>query len=339
MSSMSQSKQGSDSKSMNSSSKKGKRKKFDIKNMPFYNPELISKRKVIINTSTSKEMYSFPTSKRFDDYTIDNSKFFYDIPSSFSKRCASFGYGNKNVFTEIAQNPGPGAYNHIQTNNKGHYALSGIPDTRQSKFSIAQRFKYRSNEDRTPSPDSYHPESMIKGNGIIYNSRYTSKLGKSFGKRLEKVGEKIITPGPGNYNHMNINLEGKYPSSMLSNSIQNKFSKEARFLNLKDNGNPAPNAYKLESMIKGNGIVYNSRYSSNLGKSMSWRNNELSKSDTPGPGAYNFFSDFEGFYKYGKKYGKNKNDNDNFEGSENKDESSKNRNEDGEGSDNIGTNN
>ena len=138
---------------------------------------------------------------------------------------------------------------------------------------------------------------------------------------------------------MNINLEGKYPSSMLSNSIQNKFSKEARFLNLKDNGNPAPNAYKLESMIKGNGIVYNSRYSSNLGKSMSWRNNELSKSDTPGPGAYNFFSDFEGFYKYGKKYGKNKNDNDNFEGSENKDESSKNGNEDGEGSDNIGTNN
>ena len=96
-------------------------------------------------------------------------------------------------------------------------------------------------------------------------------------------------------------------------------------------------------MIKGNGIVYNSRYNSNLGKSMSWRNNELSKSDTPGPGAYNFFSDFEGFYKYEKKYGKNKNENenekDNFEGSENKDESNGNGNEDGEGSDNVGTNN
>jgi len=328
MSSISQSKHGSDSKSKNSLSKKGKRKKFDMKNMPFYNPELISKRKVIINTSTSKEMYSFPTSKRFVDYSMDNSKFFYDIPSSLSKRCTSFGYGNKNVFTEAAENPGPGAYNHIQTNKKGHYAVSGIPDTRQSKFSLAERFKSNSNVEQTPSPSSYHPESMIKGNGIIYNSRYTSKLGKSFGKRLEKVGEKIITPGPGKYNYMKINLEGKYPSSMLSNSIQNKFSREVRFLNLKDNGNPAPNAYKLESMIKGNGIMYNSRYNSNLGKSMSWRNNELSKSDTPGAGAYNFFSDFEGFYKYGKKYGKSKNKKNNLEESENKDGSSGNENED-----------
>ena len=76
MSSMSQSKSNSGQRSMNSSPKKDKKKKFDIKNMPFYNPELISKRKVIINTSTSKEMYSFPTTKRFTDFTKDNSNFF-----------------------------------------------------------------------------------------------------------------------------------------------------------------------------------------------------------------------------------------------------------------------
>ena len=337
MSSASQTHSNSGSRSKDSSPKKDKKKKFDIKNMPFYNPELISKRKVIINTSTSKEMYSFPTTKRFTDFTKDNSHFFYNIPSSFSKRCTSFGYGNKNVFTDTARSPGPGTYGHIQTNDKGRYAVSEIPNTRQTKFSVAQRFKETPIGEQTPSPASYHPESMIKGDGIIYNSRYVSKLGKSFGRRLEKIGEKIVTPGPAAYKHMNLNLEGKYPSSMLSNSIQNKFSKEARF-NQKDNGNPAPNAYKLESMIKGNGIVYNSRYNSYLGKSMSFRPNDLSKSATPGPGAYDFFSDFEGFYNYGKKKNQNKSMREEPEETENKEGNSGDGNEGTEGTDNNASN-
>ena len=111
---------------------------------------------------------------------------------------------------------------------------------------------------------------------------------------------------------MNINQKGKYPSSILSNSILNSFSKDIRFKPVEENGNPGPNAYRLESMIKGNGIMYNSRYNSNLGKSMGIKLNDLNKSTTPGPGAYEFFSDFEGFYKYGKKKkGKNGDDEDN----------------------------
>ena len=49
-------------------------------------------------------------------------------------------------------------------------------------------------------------------------SRYTSNLGKSMGLKLGKVGQNIITPGPGSYDHMKMNLKGKYPSSILSNS-------------------------------------------------------------------------------------------------------------------------
>ena len=290
------------------SQKKEKKKKFDMRKMAFYNPELETKRKVIINTSTSKEMYKFPTSKRFADFTIDNSKFFYDLPSCFSKRCTSFGYGNKVLFTEN-KSPGPGTYDHMEINNKGRYGVSTLRNTQQNKFSSSQRFTNSKNAVENPAPNSYYPESMIKGNGIIYNSRYASKLGKSFGIKLGDVGKTIITPGPGEYKHMNINTSGKYPSSILANSIQNKFSNEQRFKYMKDNGNPAPNEYKPETLIKGNGIVYNSRYQTNLGKSMSWRLNELSKSATPGPGAYEFFSDFEGFYKYGKNQ-KRKNDGD-----------------------------
>ena len=39
-------------------------------------------------------------------------------------------------------------------------------------------------------------------------------------------------------------------------------------------------------MIKGNGIVYNSKHNSNLGKTIGMRFNTTSKFVTPGPGAY-----------------------------------------------------
>lgn len=302
----------------NNASPKGKKQSFDMKKMSFYNPELLSKRKVIINTSTSKEMYSFSTTKRFLDNIQDNSTFFYDIPTTITKRSTSFGYGSKQVFTDTNKYPGPGTYNQLlQINRKGRYGISELPNSQQNKFGNEKRFKNQSFQKDTPGPNYYFPESMIKGNGIIYNSRYKTKLGKSMGQRLKQIGEKLITPGPGAYQHMKINKNGRYPSSMISNSIQNKFGNEERFKYAKDNGNPAPNAYKLENMIKGNGIMYNSRYNTNLGKSMGFRLNELNKSETPGPGAYEFFSDFEGFYKYGKKDNKNDKEEDNKTGSGN----------------------
>ena len=59
------------------SSKKEESKNLSTKkDNILYNPELLSKRKVIINTSTSKEMYSFSTAKRFQKSTRDDSPFF-----------------------------------------------------------------------------------------------------------------------------------------------------------------------------------------------------------------------------------------------------------------------
>ena len=96
---------------------------------------------------------------------------------------------------------------------------------------------------------------MIKGNGVVYNSRYSSNLGKSMGLKLGQIGQSIVTPGPGSYDYMKINLKGKYPSSLLSNSVISSFGSEQRFRKAQGNANPAPNAYRLEDMIKGNGIV------------------------------------------------------------------------------------
>ena len=266
----------------------------------YFDPQLLTKRKVIINTSTSKEMYSFSTAKRFKNTTRDESQFFYNLPTYKSQRATSLGYGTKISFSNKGQSPGPGAYKYLMLNTKGRYAKSDFPNSPQSKFGSEIRFKNNKVISDTPGPSTYYLETMIKGNGVVYNSRYNSNLGKSMGLKLGNVGKIIITPGPGSYDYMKINLKGKYPSSTLSNSVLSTFGNEQRFKKRKIENNPAPNAYKLEDMIKGNGIVYNSRYNSNLGKSIGQRFNTTSKEITPGPGAYEFFSDFEGFYKYGK---------------------------------------
>jgi len=84
---------------------------------------------------------------------------------------------------------------------------------------------------------------MIKDDGIVYNSRYFSYKGKSMRQRLGKVAEKLITPWQWAYDHMKINRKGKYPSSLLSNSIKNKFGNEIRFKLFEKNENPGPNNY------------------------------------------------------------------------------------------------
>ena len=208
-------------------------------------------------------MYSFSTAKRFKPKIRDESKLFYNIPSGKSRRGTSFGYGTKMSFSSRDQSPGPSSYNHLNLNSKVRYPKSDFPNSPKSKFDSAVRFKTETAISDTPGPNSYRLESMVKGNGIVYNSRYNSNLGISMVLKLEKVGQNIIYPGPGSYDYLKINLKGKYPSLILTNSIINSFGTEKRFRKAKGNDNPATNAYRLESMIKRNEIIYDSKHSSN----------------------------------------------------------------------------
>ena len=176
-----------------SSPKKEESKNLSIKDSSLYNPELLSKRNVIINTSTSKAMYSFSTAKRFKPTLKDDSQFFYNISRDMGKRATSIGYGTKISFSKQNQSPGPGAYKYIKLNTKGRYARSDFPNSPQSKFGSAVRFKTEKIISDTPGPNSYQLESMIKGNGVVYNSRYSSNLGKSMGLKLGQIGQSIVT--------------------------------------------------------------------------------------------------------------------------------------------------
>ena len=133
--------EGADKSPSRSNTIKEDSKNLSIKDSSIYNPELLSKRNVIINTSTSKMMYSFPTAKRFKPKLTDESQFFYNIPTCMSHRGTSFGYGTKMSFSKREQSPGPGEYNYLKLNIKGRYPKSDFPNSPQSKFGSAIRFK------------------------------------------------------------------------------------------------------------------------------------------------------------------------------------------------------
>jgi len=76
-----------------------------------------------LNTSKSKQLYSFPKSKRFNDLKKPICDQIYEIPSSISKRKAAFGYGTKSDFTK-GKNTGPAP---------GHYEIMNQFDNNLGK--------------------------------------------------------------------------------------------------------------------------------------------------------------------------------------------------------------
>ncbi len=110
-------------------------------------------------------------------------------------------------------------------------------------------------------------------------------------------------PGPGQYKLMAINLEGKYASSKVPNVRNCCFcnSKSRRFI-YKTSDTPAPNAYfpneKL-SLINGTGFNFSSKYRSTValtfGGHAGHPGTTKDLKGVPGPGTYNYFSDFNGY--------------------------------------------
>ena len=247
------------------------------------NDELLYKSKVIINESTSKAMYSFPLSRRFTKFEVDNSSFFYDIPSFLSNRGTSIGYGKKMSIlpsrrgkTDKIYNV-PYSFNTNKNDGTPKYTFGYGRDICRKPKCLDSR--------KTPGPANYFPYEKFGQNGLHYSMSYRYKYKK----------EPDNFPGPGTYEFPEFNNRGIYSSSGLRNSQLSKFSKMKRFFK-KDWEFPGPGAYDFETMIKGNGVVYNSIHKSNnaktIGKKLPWIKDPLI---TPGPGSYESFSEFEGF--------------------------------------------
>lgn len=251
------------------------------------------------NRSYAKQMYSFPHSERFR-YSYNSNLKFYNLPSMLSNRSTSLGYGKKLDITDC-------------DDNKDRLKLSApIYDIRTIKKSqniIFPKYSFGLSREhfgkcvvenqisepyeKSPGPAVYNVRTKVGDNSPKYSFRpkYIFK-GKGF---------ILNVPGPGNYESYYTTSNGKYVLSKCPNVSQTAWSKsKSKRWAHKEIDFPGPGKYKIQSLINGKGSIYNSKYRSGTAKTMGKRLKSVfdinKNNDTPGPGAYDTFSEF-GFFK------------------------------------------
>ena len=248
----------------------------------------------ILNHSCSKQMYSFPKTVRFHALKrCTSATFLYNIPNKMSTRKAYIGYGKKSDFTK--GNPYNVGYHNVSISfyspkkNAPKYTF-GISRDFYKKVVVNNQLPPGTST--TPGPNKY-----------TYTKPFGSQAPKyTIVKRYPtpQLQGRVNSPGPAKYkNNLNINPNGRYTLSSFTNTPRSAWglSKVNRF-NYNYPKTPGANAYKLEEMINGKGKIYNSRFRSPNAKTMSakFRGVFDVTSITPGPGAYQTFSEF-GIYR------------------------------------------
>ena len=244
--------------------------------------DILRKAKIIINNSSSKAMYSFPLSRRFKKDTNDNSTFFYNKSSTLSHRKAFIGYGNKSSILLSTNGKTDNYYNIPPTINAN--SKTGCPKYTFGYSRAICREPKCLNQKETPGPSTYFPYKKFGKNAVKYSM--------SFRYKYKKDPDNF--PGPGSYELPLFNKQGIYCNSNFKNIQGTKFAKTKRFPD-KDLKIPGPGAYNCENLIKGDGVIYNSKFISQkaktIGKKLKWIKDKFI---TPGPGAYESFSEFQG---------------------------------------------
>ena len=231
-----------------------------------------------LNHSISKQMYSFPKSKRFPSSLNLNtsSTFYYYLPSVKSNRSTSLGYGTKSDFTKEKDYNAP------------FYHLHRLFDYKNGPTYSFGTSKFKNEKDDcSPGPANYNTIEIFGKDA----PKYTFQK-KYYFKNLNNY------PGPGQYG--NLNLKNGFLSK-YHNFPFVSFTKASRMNDYKNNV-PGPNAYKTENLINGGKIIFDSRFKSCLGRTIFAKYGSYFKiNDTPGPGAYESFSEFGIYGKKNKK--------------------------------------
>lgn len=274
-------------------SNKDKENKKEIDHGDIFDPQIVSKRRVNINTSTAKEMYSFGKAQRFKKLQIGRETLFYNLPTVFNKKgqSAGIGIGTKSDFTKGRMKGKTDNYYDIPREfdvfrkNSPQYSFGYGRD-------VCKRSGTPSNTSY-PGPGNYEPYKPLG-----YDAKKFSLFGRTWNKNWKKKIQGHDIPGPGQYPHLQINTTGKYPTSLFENSPQSSFSKSNRF-NYNYSKYPPPTAYDPYPFFHNfHGNFFNSTYRSQVPKSLGDRPRDFYTSitsTTPGPGSYDIFSDLSGF--------------------------------------------
>ena len=258
----------------------------------YFNPQLLTKRKVIINTSTSKQMYKFGKEKRFQNYSKPYDAFFYDLPSVRDTFTTSLGKGTKYDFYKNVLRGKTHKYYDIprefdlSRKNTPQYSFGKGRDVcKKPELKI---------DTGTPGVGSYNLRKNLGDDALKF-----SIFGREWAHRKISPSNAFITPGPGQYEEsLKTNTSGNYISSLYGNTWKIKFAGPQRFKYATIN-TPGPGTYQMKTMFNRTGFHYTSRYNSMIAKTMSDRPRNfyapIKKSSTPGPGSYDVFSDFCGY--------------------------------------------
>lgn len=186
--------------------------------------EAISKN--ILNSSRSKQMYSFSKTKRFyNSDSIGSATFYYNLPSVKSKRATSIGYGSKSDFTK-ERNTNPPFYNLerlFEGKKKGEAPAYTIGLGREYFKKTVVNNTLSEPQYISPGPGKYN--KMVEFGSD--SPKYTIPKKSNRVTCLNKLGR---TPGPGQYSC--VNILGKYYDSRLKNApmIGWGLSKSPRFI-------------------------------------------------------------------------------------------------------------
>ena len=289
-----------------SKSQKNKKEKFQFKTLLnqcqgskyYLDPQLITKRKIGINTSTSKQMYKFNKAIRFTSLKKPYDAFFYNLPSVKDKFTTTFGYGKKFDFSKNVLRGKTDSYYDIprefdlKRKNSPQYSFGKGRD-------LCIMPQYKINKE-TPGVGTYELRQDLGKDALKF-----SIFGREWDHRKISPMNSFITPGPGNYEEvLKTNDKGRYSSSIFENTKQVKFKGPERYKLIKNN-NPPPWAYNLGTMFNRTGMQFTSKFNSTMAKTMSNRPDDFylpdKKSPFPGPGSYNSFSEFNGYTEINKK--------------------------------------
>lgn len=193
-----------------------------------------------------------------------SSTFYYEIPTSFQKRAASFGYGSKSDFTRdvgsklYLDNPPPTAYNlPTDLSSKRKSYSFGLSREACEKRAIEGHLKC---DPSVPGPGTYNYVKPIGSDSSKFSLRpKTTSLDDLF------VVSK--NPGPGTYNpKSSIDKKGSYFLSQHKNACAASFSARTstRFKAFSRNSNPGPGpgTYDNNEGISREGFYFLTKYRS-----------------------------------------------------------------------------
>lgn len=222
-----------------------------------------------LNSSSSKQEYTFGTSKRTFMKSKEKSAGYVSLPPALSTKSFKFSKGSRIVFADPTKdNPPIGAYQlaslansrstcfekqalrdtHIRKSSSpgpGSYNISSDISKSPIKFSITSRPKTRDVE-KSPGPSEYYVPDSINKVGRYVNSKISSKNVKGLNFTGSRFASAISdSPGPGTYADTAVTFSrlGSYYVNPYNSSLAQKFGRASRKTFVLNHDVPGPGTY------------------------------------------------------------------------------------------------